>query len=78
MKEVMTQIFFGIVAIVAIIGIKMMYLPEVITVLLVLIIFLVAIYGIAGGFTQKKSLKKKIEETESSINDGVFNSAKKI
>jgi hypothetical protein len=61
MKEVMTQIFFGIVAIVAMIGIKMMDLPIVITGLLVPIIFLVAVYGISGGFS-KTSLKTRTEE----------------
>jgi hypothetical protein len=62
MREVMTQLFFGILTIVITVGIKMMDMPAVITGLLTVIIFLVGVYGIAGGFTKKTSLEKRTEE----------------
>lgn len=61
MKQILTSIISGFVAILLMIGIKMLDLPAIVTALLILVVIVLAIFGISGGFGVKKEQNAKHE-----------------
>jgi len=55
MKQILISIISGFGAIAAMIVVKMLELPGIITAVLILAVLILAIFGLAGGFTTKRT-----------------------